>query len=166
MNREVRMKKIYLALFLIFFISTANATFLSFIRGKPVKNSIFYLPIGSHTRDGHRKLKYFQLMGGVYKSFYLMTFINSFNDRVFSLGMERYIYQYRRLFLGYGVGAMYGYQGKLSTVHGIPFKNTFLFKYNLNPVIVGLLDFKITKHIQFSSVIAPLVIAIGFRFNF
>lgn len=166
MSIRMRKRLILVLILAIFYISPACANFFVFTWGKPINNSIFYLPIGTHTREGHQELKYFQLAGGVYKSFYLMTFINSFNDRVISAGMERYFYQYRRLFLGYGFGLMAGYQGKLSTVHGIPFKHSFLFKYNVNPVLVGLLDFKICKHLKLSFVLAPLVIAGGIRFDF
>lgn len=162
------MKKRLIVIFLltISYISPTCANFFVFMLGKPINNSIFYLPVGTHTRTGHRQLKYFQLAGGVYQSFYVMTFINSFNDRVISAGMERYFYQYRRLFFGYGFGLMVGYQGNLSTVHGIPFKNSFLFKHNINPVLVGLLDLKICTHLKLSFVLAPLVIAGGIRFDF
>lgn len=162
------MKKllIILSALTLCYIPLSRANFFTTVWGKPVTNSIFYLPIGTHTRDGRRQLKYFQLVGGVYKSFYLMTFINSFDDRVVSFGMERYFYQYRRLFLGYGFGFMAGYQGNLSTVSGIPFKNSFLFKHNVNPVIVGLLDFKVSQHVKLAFVLAPLVVAGGIRIDF
>jgi len=135
-----------------------------FLWGKPVKNSVFYLPVGTHTR--HFGLTYFHLAGGSYKTFYLMTFINSFDDRVFSAGVERYIWQYHQLSVGYGAGLMYGYHGNLSTVHGIPLKDTFLFKYNINPVVVGIADITLTKRTQMTFVLAPLVVSIGIRFNF
>ncbi len=160
------MNKKLILLFLIFYTGIVYANVFTFLWGKPVKNSVFYLPIGSHTKNGHRKLKYFQLMGGVYKTFYLMTFINSFNDRVWSAGIQRYIWQFHRISVGYGAGLMYGYKGNLSTVNGIPLRNTFLFKYNLNPGIVGLFDITITKRVQMSFVVAPLVVAGGIRFNF
>ena len=162
----LQIKKYFTLVFLFFYVTTTDANFFTFLWGKPVRNSIFYLPIGTHTRNGKRKLTYFQLMGGTYKTFYLMTFINSFGDRVFSAGVERYFWKFHRLSLGYGAGLMYGYQGKLSTVYGIPFKNSFLFKYNLNPVIVGIADFAITKRVQLSFVLAPLVVTGGIRFNF
>lgn len=160
------MKRFIVIFCFIFFTTTTYANILTFLWGRPVKNSIFYLPIGSHTRNGHRQLKFFQLMGGTYKTFCLMTFINSFGDRVFSAGVERYIFQYRRFFLGYGAGIMYGYKGNLSTVHGIPFRHTFLFEHNLNPVVVGIADITLTQRIQFSFVFSPLLVAGGIRYNF
>ncbi len=162
----MKKSRIIISVFFIFFAATASANIFTAIWGKPVRDSIFFLPVGSHTMDGHQGLKFFQLAGGTYKTFYLMTFINSFGQRVVSAGIERYFWQWRRLSLGYGAGVMYGYNGNLSTVHGIPFNNSFLFKYDLNPVVVGLADIAITKRFQLSFVIAPLVVAGGLRYNF
>lgn len=158
------MKKIVIGIFFIFFATIVHANVFTFLWGKPVKSSIFYLPIGTHTR--YLVLTYFQLIGGNYKTFYVMTFINSFDDRVVSTGVERYIWQWRRLSVGYGAGLMYGYKGNLSTVGGIPFKDTFLFKYNLNPVIAGIADIALTKRVQMTFVLAPLVVATGIRIHF
>ena len=163
---QLRIKKYWVLLSSVFYFSVINAGVGTFLWGTPVNNSVFYLPIGSHTRDGHQGLKFFELMGGTYKSFLAMTFINSFGNRVFAVGIERYIWKYRRLSVGYGAGLMAGYNGQLSTVYGIPFRNTFLFKYDVNPVIVGIADVAITKKLQLSFVIAPLVVTGGLRYNF
>ena len=135
----------------------------SYIWGQPVKNSIFYEPLGSHTKDGHRKLKWFQLAGFTYHSFFAMTFINSFNDRTYALGMQRYVYQNKIIALGYGFGLMYGYNGRLANVGGIPFRNSFLFKYDINPLACLLADINLSKRVKMSFVITPLVLTVGLR---
>ena len=157
------MKK-FLVILVIAFTQQATAfNLITFIRGTPVKNSIFYEPIGSHTSNGERKLTWFQLAGGTYHSFFAMTFINSFDNRTWALGIQRYLYQNKVFAVGYGAGLMYGYNGQLSTVHGIPFKNSFLFKGDINPVLGLMGDINLSKRLKLSCVITPLVMTVGFR---
>lgn len=144
-------------------LTTVKRGFFSYIWGQPVPNSIFYEPIGTHTRASRRQLTWFQLAGGTYHSFFAMTFINSFGNRTWALGMQRYFYQNRIVALGYGFGLMYGYHGQLSTVHGILFKNTFLFKGPINPLLGLLGDVTLTQRVKMSFVVTPLVVTVGLR---
>ena len=146
--------------------SPQKRSVFSYLAGYPVKNSIFYEPIGTHTLNGHRQLKWFELMGFTYRSFFGMTFINSFGDRTWAAGIQRYWYQHKIFSFGYGVGLMVGYRGQLSTVHGIPLRNSFLFKHNLNPAADIIADVKLTKRLKISCVVTPLVITVGLRFFF
>lgn len=166
-------KVFYILISWICFITTANASLWTFFYGTTPKNGIFYLPYGFHTTNRDykgntrsRDFRSFQLMGGVYHSFYLSTFINSFSDRVWSLGIERDVFKLYRLHFGYGAGLMYGYRGKLADVDGIPFRRTFLVKHNINPLIVLTSHIDISEHVELKFVLEPLVIAGGIKLDF
>lgn len=131
-------------------------------------SSIFYDPIGSHTglSSSSPELKWFQLTGIVFRSFFVMTFINSFGDRTYAIGAQRYIYENHNLAIGYGIGLMYGYNGRLSKVKNMPFSDAFLLRGDINPVFGIITDYKIHNNWRINCVITPLVVTIGFRYVF
>lgn len=135
-----------------------------FIWGDPVSNGIIYLPWGVHTK--HSGISNNHLVSVVYNSFLFGTFINSFDDRVWSLAFNRNLIEYHGFGVDYVAGLIYGYEGKLSEVEGIPLKNTFLFKHNLNPVVSINPYYKASEHFQIQTVLTPLVVLFGIKYNF
>ena len=82
--------------------------------GTSPPSGVFYLPYGGH--NNALKVASFQLVGGIVKSIYGMTFINSRGARTWSLGFERDVLRFHRLSLGWGAGLMVGYHGSLADV--------------------------------------------------
>ena len=78
----------------------------------------------------------------------------------------RNLVSYNRFGLDYFAGVMYGYKGQLSTVHSIPLRNSFLFKGNLNPVVSISAHYDISDRLQFQTLLTPLVVLTGLKYNF
>lgn len=142
-----------------------NISFLDFIYGKPTKNGILYLPLGRHTQIAEENFSSNNLIGIVYNSFSFGTFINSFHERTWYLVIIRNIFSYYGFGIDYFAGLLYGYEGKLSQIEGIPLRETFLFQHNLNPVVSLGAHYEVEKHIQAQVMITPLVILYGVKYN-
>jgi len=63
-----------------------------------------------------------------------------------------------------GGGIMYGYDGRLQNTEGIPFRDTFLIKGDINPVVGVELDYRFYKKWSVHTSIAPRIIIYGFRY--
>jgi hypothetical protein len=144
--------------------SSAKRGWLSAVWGTPLEDGIFYLPYGLHHNS--TRIDGFQLVGGIYRSLYAMTFINSDGDRTWSVGFERNVYSYRRLRLGYGAGLVYGYGGRLADSPHLPLAHTFLFEHDINPVLGVPAHLVITKRVQLESFVTPLVTLGGLKIVF
>lgn len=139
---------------------------IDFIIGEPVKDGVMYLPFGIHTKTKNKDVAKNHLVGIVYNSLIFGTFINSFHDRVWSIALTRNIISYHGFGVDYFIGALYGYKGQLSTVSGIPLRNTFLFKKNLNPVASLDAYYELSDHLQLQAMFTPLVVLGGVKYNF
>ena len=139
---------------------------LDFIYGAPVKNGFIYLPFGMHTKPEKKEVVNNALLGVVHNSLAFGTFVNSFNDRTWYFGSTRNIVSYNDFGLDYFAGLMYGYKGQLSTVPGIPLKNTFLFSGKLNPVVTISAYYEISDRFQVQALLTPLVVLTGIKYNF
>lgn len=165
---------LFIAIFLMLSYETiANASILSFLIGTAPRNGIFYLPYGFHTTKGDykgqsrpRDFRSVHLLGGIYQSIFLTTFINSFDDRVFAFGIERDLFQLYQINMGYAAGLIYGYEGRLAYVKDIPLRKTFIFKHNINPFVALISHIRIYDHLELEFVIEPLVIAGGIKITF
>lgn len=121
------------------------------------------MPLGSHTRPPDIFGVWF--MGYNYKGFEISLFQNSFRDLTFGFSHKR-VWKFTDKFsANYGIGILYGYDGRLQNVEGIPFRDSFLIKGKINPVIALELDYKIYKNISIHSNITPLVIIYGIRYR-
>lgn len=139
---------------------------LDFVWGGAPKNGVIYLPFGRHTQIQDENLTVNNLVGVVYNSISLGTFINSFREQTWYLVVMRNIFSYHGFGIDYFAGILYGYNGKLANVKGIPFRDTFLFKYNLNPIISLDTYYEITDYFHIQAMITPLVILSGIKYNF
>ena len=134
---------------------SSRATRLKALWGTTPADGLFYMPYGFHNDSS--KLETFGLVGGIFKTAFLMTFTNSYGDRTWALGIERDLFQFHRLRFGYGAGLMYGYDGRLAESHGLPFRDTFLFKHAVNPAVGVPLHVDISRHVQFEAFLTPVV---------
>ncbi|RMH16782.1 MAG: hypothetical protein D6698_09240 [Gammaproteobacteria bacterium] len=145
--------------------SKGNAL-LTFIYGKAPKNGIVYLPFGMHTQSKSKDVSTNNLISITYNSLSAGTFINSFHERTWHFGVTRTIYSTHGFGIDYFAGVLYGYKGKLARVNHIPFRNSFLFKYNLTPGASLNVWFEPTNHLQLQILYTPLVILSGVKYNF
>jgi len=106
------------------------------------------------------------LMGVVYNSLSLGTFINSYNDRTWYLVVTRNIFDFHGFGVNYFAGLLYGYAGRLSTVRGIPLADTFLFKSDVNPIVSLETYYEVVDHLDVQLLITPLVALSGVKYNF
>lgn len=146
--------------------SSFSKNLIDFIVGEEAKDGILYLPIGIHPTDINTGTFRHHLIGVAYNSFLFTTFINSRDDRVWGIGLNRNIISYHGFGLGYFVGAGYGYKGHLSTLKGIPFRDTFLFKSNLSPLASINAQYELSDHLQLQVISAVLVVIVGIKYNF
>ena len=144
----------------------------SFIRslwGDKVENSVTSLPFGYHTdRDRHAGEPFVHPVWCTsvsIHSFEISGFKNSFGD--FSLGLyyKRKIVFTKRLSINYGAGIIYGYDGRLKDVEGIPFRETFLVTGPINPVVGMSFDYRVTNNFSFHITGAPQIIIYGVRYR-
>ena len=153
-----------ISFFLINTLYPQKKSILQKIIGDELRSAISFLPFGTHTKD----LDIFDawFIGGNYKSYAFSAFKNSFLEWTFILGYKRAWNFTKKFGVIYGVGIMYGYQGKLQHVEGIPLRDSFLITGAINPVVDLELDYKISKHLSIHSVLTPLVIIYGLQYNF
>ena len=70
----------------------------------------------------------------------------------------------KRFSMNVGGGIMYGYDGRLQNTEGIPFRDTFLIRGDINPVVGVELDYRFYKKWSVHTSIAPRIIIYGFRY--
>lgn len=131
-------------------------------QNKP-ENSIVFMPFGTHT---HRSdILHVYYTGVYYEGFQLSTFRNSYKDWCVNLNLSRKIDMSKRFSFLFGGGFIYGYNGRLQHIKGIPLRNTFLFKSKINPVLGLAMDYKVNKHWSIHGNALPLVLIIGIRYR-
>ncbi|WP_156826924.1 hypothetical protein [Geopsychrobacter electrodiphilus] len=145
---------------------SATSSVLKFVYGKSVRDGILILPYGIHTQTKSKSIAHNNCFGLVYNSFSVGTFINSFHERTWYLVAIRNLIAYHGFGLDYFAGVLYGYKGKLATVSGVPFRNSFLFKHNFNPILSLDTWYELTDHIQLQVTYTPLVVLGGIKYNF
>lgn len=143
--------------------------------GDPLKSSVTAMPIGLHTDfEKHGTSKRSTINGlhealyfaGNYKSVELAVFQNSFGDPVVALFYKRAWNFTKRFSVNVGAGIMYGYEGRLQYTDGIPFRDTWLIKGDINPVTGFELDYRFYKKWSVHTSIAPRIIIYGVRYIF
>ena len=132
------------------------------MKGKELESSITFLPFGSHTKS----LDFLEVWYTAYnyKSFEIAAFNNSYNDLTVALFYKREIEVIEKLSFIYSFGVMYGYGGKLKDLAGIPFRNTFVFNGDVNPIAGIIFDYRIVKKVSIQLNVSPVVIVYGARF--
>ncbi len=149
-------------------------SFLKKLWGDPLQSSITAMPIGLHTDfDKHGTSKRSTINGlhealyfaANYKSIELAVFQNSFAEPVVALFYKRAWNFTKRFSVNFGLGIMYGYGGKLRNTEGIPLRDTFLIKGDINPVTGFELDYRVYKKWSIHSSIAPRIIIYGVRYT-
>ena len=150
-------------------------TFLQKIWGDPMESSITAMPIGLHTDFEKHSSKKRSTINGLHEALYfginyktieLIGFQNSFGDLTIGLLYKRTWNFTKRFSINFGVGLMYGYDGRLQNTEGIPFRDTFLIKGDINPLTGFELDYKVYKKWSLHTSIAPRIIIYGFRYRF
>ncbi len=161
------MKKliIFSLLFLVFLNLEAQKkpqSLWEILKGKELESSITFLPVGIHTKD----LEVFGVWytSYNYKSYELAVFKNSFGDFTIAALYKRKQEITKNFSVIYGLGVMHGYHGKMQNVDGIPFRKTFLWTGEINPVGGLSLDYKISKKTSLQLSLTPLVFVYGFRY--
>lgn len=148
-------------------------SFLKRLWGDPTKSSFTAMPIGLHTDFEKHSSKKRSTINGLHEALYfainyenveLSVFQNSFGDATIGLGYKRTWNFTKRFSANFGAGLIYGYDGRLQFTEGIPFRDTFLIKGDVNPVIGLEFDYRFYKRWSVHTSIAPNIIVYGFRF--
>lgn len=139
-----------------------NRSFVQKLLGDTPGSAITFLPYATHTRKADfYGVSYFAVN---YKSWEVNTFRNSWGDQNYSLSYKRTLNFNERFLLSYGVGIMYGYDGRLGGNDNVPLSNTFLFNGKINPVLGLEFDYKVYKNIALHVTYAPLILLYGVRY--
>lgn len=148
-------------------------SFLKRLWGDPTKSSVTAMPIGLHTDFEKHSSKRRSTINGLHEALYfavnyknveLSVFQNSFGDATIGLGYKRTWNFTKRFSANFGAGLIYGYDGRLRNTEGIPLRDTFLIKGDVNPVIGLEFDYRFYKRWSVHTSIAPNIIVYGFRF--
>lgn len=137
-------------------------TFWNVIKGNELETSISFLPFGTHYTSLEFNEVWYTTFN--YKSFEILAFKNSFNELALGALYKRQIPITEKFSIIYGFGIMYGYHGKLVDVPTIPFRKTFLFRGEINPLAGFTLDYRLTKKLSVQLAISPAVGIYGFRY--
>ena len=137
-------------------------SFWQTLKGEELETSMSFLPFGTHYTSLEFNEVWYTTFN--YKSIELIGFKNSFNELTLGVSYKREIGITQKISLIYGFGIMYGYHGKLVDVETIPFRKTFLFKGEINPLAGITLDYRIAKKISFQLSLSPAVGIYGFRY--
>lgn len=143
-------------------LKAQRQSFWKTILGEPLETSVTFLPVGTH----YTSLEFNEVMyvGFNYKSFEVARFTNSFGDPSLTALYKRKKSVTEKFSVIYGFGVMYGYHGRLKDVETIPFRNSFLFKGEINPLAGVSLDYKIVKKLSLHLSITPVVAIYGLRY--
>ncbi|PQJ79533.1 hypothetical protein [Polaribacter porphyrae] len=160
-------KYIILIIFINVFVIHAQEneqSFWNILKGKELETSISFLPAGTHYTSLEFNEVWYTSFN--YKSYEIAAFKNSFNELTLAALYKRQIGISEKLSLIYGIGIMYGYHGKLVDVPTIPFRKSFLFTGEINPLIGLTLDYRFAKNFSFQVAISPAVAIYGIRYIF
>jgi hypothetical protein len=160
------MKNFIISLFILSAFSSMaqdkKKSFWQTLKGEELETSISFLPFGTHYTSLEFNEVWYTTFN--YKSIELLVFKNSFNEPTIGALYKRKIGITQKLSLIYGIGIMYGYHGELVDVPTIPFRNTFLFKGEINPLAGLTLDYRFAKKFSFQLALSPAVGIYGFRY--
>ncbi|MGK0413710.1 MAG: hypothetical protein ACJA1B_001918 [Polaribacter sp.] len=161
------MQKYVILLLLIITTISINSqekkkSFWKILKGKPLETSISFLPIGNHVNP----IDFLDtwLTAFIYKSVEVSAFKNSVDDLTVATMYKREIVMSEKWSFIYGLGIMYGYDGILVDVPGIPFRKTFLFQGPINPITSFTFDYRVAKKFSLQASISPAVFVYGVRF--
>lgn len=155
-------KLIFIAsVIIICFSVTIYAGFLQRIWSSTPQTSITFEPVGFHTTDALRgfsqgnDLNY--AIGFNYKTIIAGTFINSYDNRVYYIGVNRDFFIYKRLTLNYLLGIMHGY-GDDATSLGV---------CDPGPLLALNIRYNLIKHFDFFSSFfgAGFLFGVSYRFG-
>lgn len=153
--------------------SKPKKSFLKRLWGDQTKSSVTAMPIGLHTDFEKHSSKKRSTINGLHEALYfavnyknveLSVFQNSFGDATIGLFYKRTWNFTKRFSANFGAGLIHGYDGRLQFTEGIPFRDTFLIKGDVNPVIGLEFDYRFYKRWSVHTSIAPNIIVYGFRF--
>lgn len=148
-------------------------TFLQKLWGDRTRSSVTAMPIGLHTDFEKHSSKKRSTINGLHEALYfagnyrnveLAVFQNSFGDATFALTYKRTWNFTKRFSANFGAGLIYGYDGRLQYTDGIPLRNTFLIKGDVNPLMGLEFDYRFYKKWSVHTSVAPRIIIYGFRF--
>ena len=139
-----------------------KTTFQTII-GDKLESSIIFMPLGFHTKTPDIFFVWYTAFN--YEGIEISLFQNSYRDLTFGLSHKRVWRLTDKFFANYGIGILYGYNGRLQNIEGIPLRDSFLFKGKINPVVALEVDYKISKRLSIHSSLTPLVIIYGLRYN-
>jgi hypothetical protein len=143
---------------------TNNKTFFQRISGEELQSSVVFMPFGTHPRNPDFYGVWYTAVN--FKSVEMTYFRNSFGDPTVGVMYKRSWNLTKKFAVNYGLGFIYGYHGRLKDVKGIPFRDTFLIKNEINPVVGFAFDYKLYDMISLHATVAPNIVVYGFRYIF
>lgn len=152
---------------------TALGKIWKVVWGDPLQSSITLMPIGLHTDFEKHSSKTRSTINGLHEALYfagnyigieLAGFQNSYGDLTVAVFYKRAWNFTKQFSVNVGGGIMYGYNGRLQNTDGIPFRDTWLIKGDINPVLGFELDYRFYKKWSVHTSIAPRIIIYGFRY--
>lgn len=135
------------------------------LAGTAPENGVFFLPLGYHTQYERHATRN-DLAGAVYRSVAAGTFINSFDDRSWFLVMIRRVVATPRFEVEYFAGVVGGYRGRLQETTGIPFRKSFLWRGDINPVVSLNLGVVLAPNLRLQMMVSPLMTCTGLKYSF
>lgn len=135
------------------------------LAGTAPENGIFFLPVGYHTQY-ERRVTRNDLAGAVYRSVAVGTFVNSFDDRSWFLVWLRRVVATPHFEVEYFAGVVGGYRGRLQETTGIPFRKTFLWRGDVNPVVSLNLGVVLAPNLRLQMMVSPLMTCTGIKYSF
>ena len=132
--------------------------------GEELQSSVVFMPFGTHTRNLDFYGVWYTAVN--FKSVELTYFKNSFGDPTVGIMYKRSWNLTKKFAVNYGLGVIYGYHGRLKDVKGIPFRDTFLIKNEINPVVGFAFDYKLIGKVSVCATVAPNILVYGFRYVF
>jgi len=142
--------------------------------GVPAESSVIAMPFGLHTdlerfsgREHPNGLHPALYFSANYKSIDFAGFKNSFGDFSCALTYKRMwtFNKIKNFSMNVGAGLIWGYDGRLQHSRNVPFRNTFLIKGDVMPVIGGQFDYIIYKKLSLAVSVAPAIIIYGLRYR-
>jgi hypothetical protein len=141
--------------------------FLEFSIGEVPSDGIMYLPLGWHfsERLSTETIYANNFLSITKNGLSASTFINSYGDRTWSIGISRTLLQGSAIGLEYSVGLMVGYDGRLSEI--MPSSLQPLFEGNVNPYLVFFPYYQLTDNIELRGMYGPPnVVLVGVKYTF
>ena len=160
----MRYFKLFFLLGGIFACAVADAGFWATIWGVAPQSSFIFAPVGYHIMDALRGISQPNNLNWLtavnYKTFIGGTFNNSQRRQVYFLGINRNLYTYKKLSLGYMLGIMHGYNGYLKNSLGP------IFGHDPGPIAVVTMRYAVKKHVDLFSVYEGFGLLFGGSYRF